>query len=120
MSGATQKRDYYLPSDISLIVRWVRDIGTALNYHLNEKLDRIERKVDNLMANLADLTAKVAELTTVEQSAIALINGLAQQLKDAVGDPAAIQGVIDSLEAGKQALANAVAANTTPVVEPPA
>lgn len=64
------------------------------------------------MANIADLQSEVAALTTVEASAVALINGLAQQLKDAKNDPVAIQGVIDSLEAGKTQLADAVAANT--------
>lgn len=65
-----------------------------------------------IMANMADLTAKVAELTTVEQSAVALLDGLSQQLKDAKGDPVAIQAVIDSLDAGKTDLAAAVSRNT--------
>ncbi len=64
------------------------------------------------MANISDLQTEVTALTTVESSAVALINGLAQQLKDAKNDPVAIQGVIDSLEAGKTQLASAVAANT--------
>jgi len=66
------------------------------------------------MANLADLQAEVAAVKTVEDSAEALIAGLAQQLKDALAqnDPAAIQAVIDNLEASKTALASAVAQNT--------
>lgn len=72
----------------------------------------IRRRVNKVMANIADLTAKVAELTTVEASAEALLDGLSQQLKDAKGDPAAIQTVIDSLDAGKAGLADAVARNT--------
>jgi len=77
----------------------------------NHKIQRGQKK---LMATVADLVAKVSELTTVEQSAEALLDGLSQQLKDAVAanDPAAIQGVIDSLDAGKSQLAAAVTRNT--------
>ncbi len=66
------------------------------------------------MATIADLQNEVTALTTVEESAAALLDGLAQQLKDAVAqnDPAAIQKVIDDLDAGKANLAAAVTRNT--------
>jgi len=74
----------------------------------------ILKLLGDVMANLADLQAEVAAVKTVEDSAEALIAGLAQQLKDALAqnDPAAIQAVIDNLEASKTALASAVAQNT--------
>lgn len=76
----------------------------------------ITRKEDKEMATIADLQTEVAALTTVEQSAAALLDGLTAQLKDALSqnDPAAIQKVIDDLDAGKASLADAVARNTSP------
>ena len=82
-------------------------LGTVIKYGVASS-----RKETKTMANISDLQTEVTALTTVESSAVALINGLAQQLKDAKNDPVAIQGVIDSLEAGKTQLASAVAANT--------
>jgi len=78
------------------------------------KLNQIIANQEKIMATLADLQNEVAAVKTVEDSAEALIAGLAQQLKDALAqnDPAAIQAVIDNLEASKTALASAVAQNT--------
>ncbi len=93
-----------------------------VHYHhdpdIARKLDRIEVALSELrstlMATLADLQAEVAAVKTVEDSAEALIAGLAQQLKDALAsnDPAAIQSIIDGLESSKTALAQSVAQNT--------
>lgn len=66
------------------------------------------------MATLQDVMNKIQELDTVEDSVLALVASIAQQLKDAKAsnDPAALDAVISSLEAEKQKLADAVAANT--------
>jgi len=68
---------------------------------------------------LTQLKADVAALTTVEQSAVALLNGLTaqiQQLINAGGDPAKtladIQQVVSGVEADTAELAAAVTANT--------
>lgn len=61
-----------------------------------------------------DLKAAVARNGDVEDSAIALIQGLAQQIKDAAGDPAAIAALSAELTAKADALAAAITANTTP------
>lgn len=62
--------------------------------------------------DLTNLEAAVARDKTVNESAITLLNGLSQALKDAKDDPAAIQAIIDQLDSQQQALADAVAANT--------
>jgi hypothetical protein len=74
----------------------------------------IIRKEKMIMGTLKELADDVAALTTVEKSAIALLDGLSQQLKDALAqnDPAAIQQVIDNIDAGKQELAAAITRNT--------
>lgn len=66
------------------------------------------------MATLADVAAKVAAEKTVVDSAVVLLGGLSQQLKDALAsqDPAAVQAVIDQIDAQTQTLAAAVVANT--------
>lgn len=66
------------------------------------------------MATIADLQAEVAKVKTVEASAVALLKGLSQQLKDALAanDPAAIQAVIEDLDTGTNDLAAAVTENT--------
>jgi hypothetical protein len=58
------------------------------------------------------LTAEVERTDTVIDSAITLITGLAQALKDAGTDPTALAALTASLEARASALADAVVANT--------
>ncbi len=66
------------------------------------------------MATMVDLNAAVARNTSAENSVIELLKGISQQLKDAQAqnDPAAIQAVIDQLNANTAAAAAAVVANT--------
>ena len=65
---------------------------------------------------LDNLTEEVTEIETQADSIIALCNGLAEQLAAAKEDPVAIQALADSLKVKAQAIADAVAANTPPVV----
>ena len=95
-----------------------------MNGHLERQLDRIERKLDQLLtaafitirqgvimsAELDTLTAQVTETNTVEDSAIVLIKGLADQIAALKTDPAALQALADSLHAKSDELAAAVAA----------
>lgn len=66
------------------------------------------------MATLADIQAAVAAERSVEDSAVALLGHIAQMLKDALAanDPAAIQAVVDQIDANTKSLSDAVAANT--------
>ena len=70
-----------------------------------------------MSAQMDKLTADVAAEGTVIQSAITLLQGLSQQLKDAATDPVALQAVIDSIDSQTASLAAAVQANT-PVTTP--
>ena len=86
----------------------------------------LESKGDKIMALLDDLTAEVARNTQVDESAKVLIAGLAQKIQDLINasagsvDPAALQGLVDSLKADNDALSAAVVANTPadPAVTP--
>lgn len=66
------------------------------------------------MATLADITAAVTAEKTVDDSIVALLNSIAQQLKDAIAnnDPAAMQAVVDQITANSKELSDAVTANT--------
>jgi hypothetical protein len=91
-----------------------------------DRLDSIERKLDAILALLtsiqqgeakmaADLTALQAQVqatTTLEQSAITLINGLAAQMKAVAADPVAVAALADQLKAGAASLSAAIVANT--------
>jgi uncharacterized coiled-coil protein SlyX len=75
------------------------------------------RKVEYMSAELDRLTASVAKIKTQDDSIIALVNGLAQQIRDNAGNPAALNALADSLDAEAQKVADSVTANTTPPTE---
>lgn len=90
------------------------------------RLARIELDIHNLIAltratlsetitmasKFDGLNDKITELETVQESAVALLGTLAQEIRDAAGDPAAIQALADRIDADKTKLAAAVEANT--------
>jgi hypothetical protein len=70
---------------------------------------------------LVRLTASVASLRSADESLVALVKGLAQQIRDAVanGDSGALTALADSLDAETQTVVDAVNANSD-VSTPPA
>lgn len=99
---------FHSPCDHTPILEILRTILT--------KLDTQESKI---MADLTAITAAVTNNTTVEDSAIALINGLAAQIAAAGTDPAALASLTDSLTTESASLAAAVAANTPTAPQTP-
>ena len=86
---------------------------------LDRKLDRllyvmeaVLEKEKGMSQAMDDLATQVAANTTVEESAVTLINGLAGQLANAGTDPAKVQALQQSLKASADDLAAAIAANT--------
>ena len=93
--------------------KWMRSV--------EEKLDRIMHAqyhvLDNqerMMAALDKLQAAVTAENTVIDSAVVLIQGLAQQIKDLEPNQAAIDQLAADVTVKADALAAAVAAGTTP------
>lgn len=72
----------------------------------------------SVASDLDALTAQVAANTTVEQSAITLINGLAAQIASLKNDPAAIAALAAKLQTSAAALSAAITANTPPPPPP--
>ena len=73
-----------------------------------------------MSAQLDKLTTEVAETKTVAASAVTLIEGLAQQIRDLKDDPIALEALAAELDSTTNALAAAVSANTPPIDPPPA
>lgn len=98
-----------------------------MNYDYNqhqEHLFNIERKLDRILKGLFkmskefdDLTAQVTANSAVLDSAIVLINGIADRITAAGVDPVKLQALTTELQTKDAALAAAVVAGT-PVTTP--
>lgn len=75
---------------------------------------KLAGKVEKMSAELDRLTAAVAAEKTADDSLIALVKGLAQQIRDNATDPAALTALADSLDSDQAEIAAAVAENTPP------
>lgn len=73
-----------------------------------------------MSAELDALTAQVTQSTTIEQSAITLIQGMAAQIAANVNSPAALTALSQQLSTSATALAAAVTANTPAAPTPAA
>lgn len=88
------------------------NIDLVIERKLDQILSALTKQEVKIMATLDQLTTDVAADTDAVNSAVTLINGLAQQIKDAGTDPVALKALTDKLEANTSALAAAVTANT--------
>ena len=83
------------------------------------KLDKIlaaltvlQQQETTIMADLTALTTQVAQNTSVEESAVTLIQGLAAQIVAAGTDPAKLADLTAQLNKSAADLASAITANT--------
>jgi len=79
---------------------------------LTQKIDLLTERIKEMSAALDALKVQVERNTQVDQSAITLIQGIAQQLQELKDDPAAIEALSNELQASADALSAAVSANT--------
>lgn len=84
-----------------------------------EHLYRIERKEIHMSVEMDSLQAAVTKNSTLDDSIILLLNGIAAQITDAAGDKAKALALAAELNAKSDALSAAITANT-PVVPPAA
>lgn len=82
-----------------------------LNANLQAFANAVSKEGDLMSQATDNLTAAVQRETNVQSSAIALIQGLADQIKQTSTEPA-VQALADQLNANADALAQAVTANT--------
>lgn len=90
---------------------------------VHNKLIGLTGEIKEMSQELDTLKAQVASAVTVENSAVALINGLADKIKAAGNDTATLQAIAAELDAltntlktSSETLAATVAANTPPTV----
>lgn len=79
-------------------------------------------KASVLMATTDELLAEVAEQTTIEGSAVLLLDRIGDLLEEAQTDPAKLTQAIDLLRGSRTELGDAIVRNTpaeTPTPEPP-
>jgi len=92
---------------------------------LRELIDRTDILIirqERLMSKIDDLQAAVGRNRDAEDSVIALLRGITQQLKDAIasGDPAKLDALVADVDASTAKLAAAVVENTPSAPEEPA
>lgn len=79
--------------------------GVALGFVILWRIQRMSQELQRLQQDVADQSAVI-------DSAVSLIEGLAQQIRDNANDPAALSDLADSLESNSGKLSAAVATNT--------
>ena len=79
---------------------------------LGSKIAALTLKQEQTMTDLTVLTAEVERNTTVDESAIVLLTGLAAQIEALKTDPVALQALADTMRGSSDALAAAMLANT--------
>jgi chromosome segregation ATPase len=99
-------------SDLMAAINSARDDLVGRLRSLQASVDAITRREIAMSAELDTLTAAVANATTVEESAITLLNGLSAQIVALKNDPVALQALADSVNSEATKLADAVTANT--------
>jgi len=79
-------------------------------------------RLEILMSKLDDLQAAVGRNHDAEDSVIALLRGISQQLKDAIAsnDPAKLDALVAEVDASTEKLAAAVVENTPASPDPAA
>ena len=115
LTGITLHLDVPLVDGLNLkLINLSMRIGT-----LNNKLDQLlaataglSKELTIMAGELDTLETRVTETKDAEDSAILLLNQLADMLRAAASDPARILSLADQLKAKSDALGAAVVANT--------
>jgi chromosome segregation ATPase len=111
---------FWTQSDYNNLLKQLSAIQLQLNQIQNSlqvqkvSLTTLQTQESKIMAALDDLTAQVTQNTSLEQSAITLIQGIAKQLQDAVtnNDSSALAALAQQLNTSAAALGAAITANT--------
>jgi len=80
----------------------------------------LKKEIQDMSAEMTNLVAKVNSLKTADASIIALLNGIAQQIRDNVDDKAAMLQLANDVDGETAAVTAAINANTPPAAPPTA
>lgn len=92
----------------------------AIGQKLDAVLATLQSGISAMSQQLDNLAKQVEALTTVNASAVALIQGMATQIAASANDPAKIDALAAQLHASAEAMAKAIEANTSPPATTPA
>lgn len=117
----------FLGSTLFHVQRRINEVHDANHLVAVRMVEEFAQLKEILMRNMeaynsaiAELTARVSELKTVEDSAVALISGLRERINQLITESDGIvpveelQKLSSSIDVGTRKLADAVAANTAP------
>jgi len=113
------QRDQVITATINININPAPDLVEKLNAIL-AKLGIIAQKESEMAVDLTNLRTTVTAIKGVDDSAVALIIGLAAKIQELINasgntvDPAELQAIVDQMNADSQPLADAVAANPVP------
>ena len=93
-------------------------IATRPTSYPNDLLNLIYESTKAMSQALDNLKKEVTETKGAVASILALVEGLAQQIRDNAEDPVALNAMADELDQQQQAIAAAVTANTPPTPKP--
>jgi archaellum component FlaC len=97
-------------------------VDTLLAQSKPVDMTRLEELMADTHKSLDDIISDIQELKTREEGLIELVSGVRQQI-DALGLPpdqqAKVDAIFDAVEERKQAIQNAIDANTPPPTTPP-
>lgn len=113
MASSGSRTHHYHFDEITISIRSHMSVADRFD-RVEAMLKQIVNQGTNIMATLQDIIAKVEAEKTVEDSAIALLQSISQQLKDAIAsnDPTQLQQIADMLDANTSTLTQAVTDNT--------
>lgn len=103
------------------LLQEILSIQTAVLGVLHTLVKQFEGFQTQMSTQTEEINRLKGDVTTIESQGtaiITLVQGLAQLLRDNQADPQAISALADRLEAESNAIADAVAANTVPIVPP--
>jgi hypothetical protein len=110
---------------VNIVVPDLHEIHRKLDVHSSALkkilalLEESKAKEIRMTQQLDDLTAAVEENTSLDNSIIQLVDGLAAQILALKDDPAKLAALAASLKASSAAVAAAIAANTPAEPPPP-
>jgi hypothetical protein len=87
---------------------------------IEEALEIIIERLNRMALDFARIETEVSEIGTVVDSAVTLLQAVAQDIRDNVANQAKLNQLADNLDAKAAVLGQAIEANQTPAPTPPA
>jgi hypothetical protein len=115
MAKPIQSNSYLTVGELKKLNKKQADTNHLLRV-IADKLDAIgtrqQQQGDQMALDLSRIESEVAENTDATQSAVSLLDTLAEEIRNNTNDPAALNALADALSGNSDRLAAAVTRNT--------